>query len=207
MAKTNKRISVNAFERAMSNNYTPTETLMWNDIEITIKKTLSLKEMLTFVDRVVKSCFANDSNSYMPEVEDFMRRVCVLEKYANFTMPSNLENQYALVYQTDAFDRVLEHINYEQYDEICFAITDKIRNLAQANIEALHTQINKLYNAFDGLQTQFADLFGNISSEDIRSVTNAIVKGGVDEEKLVEAYKKAYASESNTLDGGNDVQY
>lgn len=204
MAKT-KKISVNAFERAMHDNYTPTETFLWNDIEITVKKTLSFKEMFAFVDKVVNCCFANDTNSYMPEVEDFMKRVCVLEKYANFTMPSNLEAQYALVYQTDAVERVLEHVNYIQYEEICFAATTKISNLAQANIEAINTQMNKLYSAFEGLQTQFTDLFGDINSTDIRNMTNAIINGELDEEKLVKAYKEAYKDKGGNSSGDNNV--
>lgn len=183
-----KKISVNAFEKAMKDTYTPTETFDWNGIEVTVKKNLSLKEMLEFVDSVVKSCFTKDTNAYMPEIKDFATKVCILEKYANFTMPRNVETQYTLIYQTDAVERVLGYVNPQQFNEICVAIAKKVENLAQANIESVNRQMNELYNAFDNLQTQLAGLFEGVNNADIRAVASALANGTLDEEKLVRAY-------------------
>ena len=183
-----KRISVNAFEKVVKETYAPTATFNWNGIEVTVKKTLSLKEMLSFVDSVVKSCFTSDTHAYLPEVKNFVTKVCVLEKYANFTMPSNVESQNALVYQTDAVECVMSYVNPQQYFEICSAIDDKVANIAQANIEAVNKQMTELYNSFDNLQTQLAGLFKGVSNDDIRAVAGALADGGLDEEKLVGAY-------------------
>ena len=183
-----KRITVNAFENVMKETYTPTEVFDWNGIEVTVKKHLSLQEMLEFVDSVVKSCFANESHAYMPEVKDFAIKVCVLEKYANFTMPRNVESKYALVSYTDAFAQVLRHIDLGQFGEINVAIENKVANLAQANIEAVNKQMNELYSAFDNLQTQLASLFEGINGEDMKAVVEALSNGALDEEKLVKAY-------------------
>lgn len=183
-----KRVSVNAFEKAMKETYIPTEVFTWNGIEVTVKKNLSLKEMLEFVDSVVKSCFTKDTNTYIPEIMDFTIKVCVLEKYANFTMPNNVTTQYELVYHTDAVDCVLKYINLRQFNEVCVAINKKIENLAQANIEAVNKQMNELYNAFDNLQNKLASLFEGINSEDVRAVAGALANGMLDEEKLVKAY-------------------
>lgn len=187
MAKV-KKITVNAFERVMKENYTPTETFDWNGVEVTVKKTLSLKEVLEFVDSVVKSCFTRDTNTYMPEIKDFATKVCILEKYANFTMPSNVETQYTLIYCTDAVERVLGYVNPQQFNEICAAIAKKVDNLAQANIEAVNKQMNELYNAFDNLQSRLAGLFEGVNNDDIRAVAGALANGTLDEEKLVKAY-------------------
>lgn len=183
-----KRISVNAFEKVMKETYIPTEVFDWNGIEVTVKKTLSLKEMLEFVDSVVKSCFTKDTDTYMPEIKEFATKVCILEKFANFTMPNNAESQYALVYHTDAVSRVLEHINVGQFNEICDAIDKKTNNIAQANIEAVNRQMNELYNAFDNLQNEIASMFNGVSNDDIRAVAGAVANGGIDNEKLVAAY-------------------
>lgn len=191
-----KKISVNAFEKAMKDTYTPTETFDWNGIEVTVKKNLSLKEMLEFVDSVVKSCFSKDNNTYMPEVKDFATKICILEKYANFTMPGNAEKQYAFVYQTDAVERVLGYVNPQQFNEICVAISRKVENIAQANIEAVNRQMNDLYNAFDNLQNQLTALFDGVNNEDIRAVTGALANGTFDEEKLVKAYTNQTATKS-----------
>lgn len=186
--KSNKKVSINAFENIMKDTYTPTETFDWNGIEVTVKKNLSLKEMLEFVDGVVKSCFNKDTNAYMPEIKDFTTKVCVLEKYANFTMPRNVETQYNLIYQTDAVDRVLGYVNTQQFNEICAAIDKKVENIAQANIESMNRQMNELYNAFNNLQTKLSDLFDGVDNDDIRAVSSAIANGTLDEEKIVKAY-------------------
>lgn len=183
-----KKISVNAFEKVMKETYKPTDTFDWNGIEVTVKKNLSLKEMLEFVDSVTKSCFAQDTNAYMPEIQDFVTKVCILEKYANFTMPRNVETKYDLVYQTDAVERVLNHVNLRQFNEICHAISKKIDNLAQANIEAVNKQMNELYNTFNNLQNQLSSLFEGVNNEDIQSIVGALANGTIDEEKLVKAY-------------------
>lgn len=187
MAKT-KKISVNAFEKAMKNTYEADTTFDWNGIEVTVKKNLSLKEMMEFVDSVVKACFTRDTNAYLPEVKDFIIKVCVLEKYANFTMPNNVESQYALVYQTDAVDHVFLHINPVQFDEICAAINKKIDNMAQANIEAVNKQMNDIFSAFESLHTQIEKLFEGVDSKDMKAIAGALANGGLSEEKLVEAY-------------------
>lgn len=187
MAKA-KKITVKAFEKVMKETYIPTETFDWNGIEVTVKKTLSLRESLEFVDGVVKSCFTRDTNTYIPEIKDFATKVCILEKYANFTMPNSTEAQYTLVYCTDAVERVLEYINPRQFNEICVAIAKKVDNLAQANIEAVNKQMNELYNTFDNLQNQLVALFDGVNNEDIRAVAGALANGMLDEEKLVKAY-------------------
>ncbi len=182
-----KKISVNAFENAMKDTYTPTETFDWNGIEVTVKKNLSLKEMLEFVDSVVKSCFTKDTNAYMPEIKDFATKVCILEKYANFTMPRNVETQYTLIYQTDAVERVLGYVNPQQFNEICVAIAKKVENLAQANIEAVTKQMNELYASLDNMQTQFSKVFDGIDEGSISEIINAFGNGVIDEEKLAKA--------------------
>lgn len=187
MAKT-KKITVNAFERVMKETYTPTETFDWNGVEVIVKKTLSLKEMLEFVDTVVKSCFTDTEGVYIPEVKDFILKACVLEKYANFTMPRNLETQYDLIYHTDALERVLGYVNVQQFNEICCAINAKIEHQAQANVEAAHKQMNALFDAFDSLQTQLGGVFAGVGENDVRAVVDALSQGALDEEKLARAY-------------------
>ena len=183
-----KRISVNAFEKVMKETYAPTETFDWNGIEVTVKKNLSLREMLEFVDGVVKSCFSSETNAYIPEIMEFATKVCILEKYANFTMPSNVESQYALIYCTDAVECVLPHVNTDQLAEIKHAISKKVENIANANIEAVNKQMTEIHAAFDGLQNQLTGMFDGVSTEDIRAMAEALTNGALDEEKLVKAY-------------------
>lgn len=192
MAKTvkTKKISITAFDRIMRETSTPIETVEWNGVEITIRKTLSFRDVLGFVDSVTKSCFTSDTGTYLPEVKVFAIKCCVLEMYANFALPSNVEHKYDLVYNTDAFDVVIQHINMKQFNEIVDAISEKVENIAQANIEAINSQMNEIYSAFDTLQKQVSDMFSGVNSEDMSKFIGAVSGEQFDEAKIVEAYMK-----------------
>lgn len=187
MAKT-KRISVNVFDRIAKETYTPTETIEWNGIEVIVKRMLSFEEMMMFVDSVVKSCFTIDKGTYLPEVKDFAIKSSILEMYANFSLPNNIEHKYNLIYCTDATQVVLQHIDAHQFNEIVRAINDKLDNIAQANIEMVYKQMNDLYVAFDNLQKQLSSVFEGINHDDVSRLVSAITDNKLDEEKLVKAY-------------------
>lgn len=186
MSKT-KKISVNAFEKVMNETYIPEETFEWHGIEVTVKKTLSLEDMLEFVNSVVNTCFS-DKKEYRPEAKDFAIKTCILEKYASFTMPKNIQLQYELIYCTDAVSTVVSHINHTQLQELMEAIDDRIEKRAQANIEALHMQMSQLCAAFENIRQQLETAFSGISNGEIKDVVNAISNSTFDEEKLVQAY-------------------
>lgn len=190
MAKTikSKRISITTFDKAMKAMSVPVKTVEWNGIEIEIKHTLPLKDVLTFVENVASSCFATD-NSYLPEIKVFAIKCSVLEMYANFTLPANVEHKYDLIYNTDAFDVVAEHINAKQFNEIVEAINEKVYNSADANVAMANQKINEIYTAFDGLLTQVGDVFSGLSSDEIISFMSAVTNSRLDESKIVEAYK------------------
>lgn len=192
MAKTKlKKVSVNAFEAAVTNSYEPLKVIEWNGIEIVIKKTISLKEMLEFVDGVTKSCFNEDTNAYRPEAKDFAIKIYVLEKYANFTLPKNIEMKYDLIYQSDIVSCVISHINVEQYNEIVSAINNKVDNLAQANVEAINSQMNELYNSFNNLQEKIGEIFSGVNPEDVKEIMGYLSDGrAFDSDKIVEVYNQ-----------------
>lgn len=188
-----KRISITALDKVMRATNVPVKTIEWNGIDITIKHTLSFKDVLTFVDNVANSCFATDSR-YLPEVKVFAIKCCVLEMYANFTLPSNIEHKYDLVYNTNAFDTVIENINIKQLNEIVDAISDKVENMAKANIETINKQMSEIYTAFDGLQKQIGTVFSGLNSEEVINFIGAVTDGKLDENKLVEAYMESNKS-------------
>lgn len=190
MANTPKlrKISATAFDKVMKETRVPITNIDWHGIEVAIKDTLPLRDVLAFVDIVSKSCFAIGTNEYIPEVKSFTIKCCVLEMYANFTLPTNVERKYDLIYNTDAFDIVCEHINIKQLNEIVSAINEKVDNIAQSNIEAVNKQMNELYAAFDGLQKQIENIFSGIKPDDISKLVETIADGKLDEDKLMQKY-------------------
>ena len=162
-------------------------TEQWFGNEVKIKHTLSFSEALAFVDDVVSSCF-HTTGGYMPELQEFVVKSNILTRYANFNLPDNLEHRYSLLYNTDAVDVVIRHINQKQLDDILESISEKISYLCESNIAAIERQMNEVVSAFTELQKKTEAMFANITPDDISKLTSAMADGQFSEERLVKAY-------------------
>lgn len=182
-----QKISVNAMDEIMK-RYQTTETVEWNGLQVVIKKNLSLEEMMTFANSVVKSCFDQASGAYMPEVKDFAIRANVLDMYTNFTLPKDLGKQYDMVVQSGAVEMVLNYINYAQFNELVKAIDSKLQNTADANIQAFITKLDNVTTAFSDMQTEMEKMFSGVDTEDIGKLVGAIANGDNTEEGIVKSY-------------------
>lgn len=182
-----KRISVNAMDEILK-DYENTEIIQWNGIEVIITKNLSLEEMLAFADSVVKSCFDQASGTYMPEIKDFAIRSNIMERYANFTLPSKVERQYDVVIRSGVVEEILRHINFAQFDELLKAIDAKLQNAADANVQMVFRKFDDVVTSFEGLQDKVGALFAGVDQADIGRLMSAISEHGVSEEKVVKAY-------------------
>lgn len=188
MAK-KERISINRFEKALENSKDIVTDIKWNELDIKIKKSLSLKEVITFVKQVVNSCFISDSDgSYHPEIKDFAIKGCIVDFYTNISLPSNAEKRYNLLYQSDIITTILDNINLVQYEEICESIDRKLNALEQSKIEMMDGQLAELRFALKDMQDKLSDLFSEINPEDISKIVGAIANNQFDESKIVEAY-------------------
>lgn len=182
-----KKISINALEKSIGdiNQYVTTE---WHGLEIIIKKRLTLKEMMLFVDSVVKVCFTSDDNTYMPEIKDFAIRSNILEMYSNLTLPLDIAKKYNIIYDCDLVEIILENINRVQFGKMIEAIDEKIEHLANSNIKAITTQMNELYSSLAGMENKMKEIFGVLDKKDIDALLSAITNNKLDESKLMAAY-------------------
>lgn len=205
MAKTEKRISIATFDKIAKEHAHGTVTKPWFDTEISVRYSLPFGEMLAFVDDVVKSCM-QENLGYIPEVREFVVKCNILTRYANFSLPENLEHRYELVYGTNAVEAVMEDINQEQLEEIMNAIDDKLDYLCNANVAELEKQVHKLEDTFESLAKQVSETFSGISKDDIKDVVNAIAGGAMSEEKVVAAYMKEKYGEAPAPDSETTVK-
>lgn len=200
MAKKTKRISINALEKAISEAEKPTPIVKsWRDVDIIIKPSLGLHEMLSFVDTVVKMCFTYTDGTYMPELKDFGIKSCLIDFYTNLSLPSNVEKKYDYIENCkEVIQFILETIDLEQYDSMMIGIDKKIEHIAQSNIGALSARMNELYNSFSNIEKQFNDTLGGVTKKDVDTIIGAVSKYGIDEQKLVKAiYDEKQKSEDS----------
>ena len=176
MAKSEKKISIASLDKVLKEQAVDIATEQWFGNEVKIKHTLSFSEALAFVDDVV------------PELQEFVVKSNILTRYANFNLPDNLEHRYSLLYNTDAVDVVIRHINQKQLDDILESISEKISYLCESNISAIERQMNEVVSAFTELQKKTEAMFANITPDDISKLTSAMADGQFSEERLVKAY-------------------
>lgn len=185
MADKVKKISINAMDKVAKENYQRLIEKDWNGSRLVIRRLLSLNEILEFTKRVTESCFAQDTNEYLPEVRDFAIRSNVVEMYANVKLPDNLEHQYELLYMTDIFDAVFAEIDKVQFEALVNAIDEKIATAAEANIQMLQVKIDDAAHSVAAIVEKVASLFEGLGNDDIRNFVDAVGKNGIDEEKIV----------------------
>lgn len=189
MTENTERISVNAFERQVkatrADNIT---TFAWGEVEVSVKRRLPLADVIEFVDDVVKTCFKQEDFSYLPEVKNFAIKSNMLTMYANFTMPSNVEYQYELVYDSNIVSEIIKYIDHEQLDEILAAIDDRIDAEIQMGASTLKVQVSKLIAAVSDLESRFSDIFSGIGEKEMAEMVSAITDRKFDADKLISAY-------------------
>lgn len=185
MKKINK-VSVGDMEKALKSGERTIEA-DWFGVSVTVTPTLSLTDMLEFVNNVVESCFSDDGE-YIPEVREFAVRRNTLEKYGNFRMPTDVHKCYDLLYGTDAFEWIKGYINEAQYADIMVAVEDKIQFRLDSMVDSLRVKMEEFLGAMNALQEQTKHVFDGMSDEDMKKLVGAIEHGGMSEEKLVAAY-------------------
>lgn len=211
MAKKETRISITKLESIQKEKTVTVPLEGTDDTNIVIRRSLPISEMMQFVEDVVSSVVDVDGGRYLPEIKAFVIKSHVLTSYANFNMPSNLEKQYDLIYNTTAVEQVLENINIVQYNEMIDAIDRKIAHNLTIISNTMAEQIRKMITTMEEFTKNSEKLFGNITGEEMSSIIQNLSSiGDMDENKLVHAVfeeqKKRDASTVLTETAENENQ-
>lgn len=193
------RISIEEYKNAIAEDFNPVVDIDWRGLTLHIKRCLSLEEMMTFVSNVVSSCFAADTNEYLPEIKDFSTRCCILENYAGFALPKSLSEKYDMVYNSDIVSFVVQNVEHMQFNAMLAAIDRKIEHQAQSNIEALNKQISEVISGLSAIEKNLSGIFGGVDNETITKIAGAIADGSFDESKLVKAFAEGVNSDGKVV--------
>lgn len=177
-------------EKLLDGFTVPTETITWNGVEITVRRTIGLKDAIAMVDDIVDMSFLEDG-TYVPHMTDFATRINALSRYTDFSLPEDIEQQYELVYSTSLYEEMTYHINMKQLGELVLAAERKIDMLCDADVLAVRHGIEKLLSTLEGLAQKMENTFNGVSGEEVANLAGAVKKDTVDEAKIVEALLKA----------------
>lgn len=161
------------------------------EIEIEIKKTLSLQEMANMVGFVVETCIDKETGTYFAQLKDFAIYRQLITLYTNIRLPSSPDALYNLIYQTDIIDVINHNVNQNQYADIMMAIDDQIR----FEIDEIHTyvrdQISTLIGKTNEILSQNEQLIGSFGKDGAEKLMASINElAGKDEKEIVEAIRK-----------------
>lgn len=188
MAKV-KKISINAFEKTIKENFENTVTKDWFGIPVTITKTISFEEVVSFVAEVADNCFLDDGR-YIPEAMQALIDCGVVRHYTNISLPANLSSAYELVMQSGIIDFIMSEINYSQYNNIVLAIRDKVEYACESNAAEFNKAIEKMTVSMNEIQETTKDLFSKISPDDVQKIMGMYGDERSIEERVVEQYIK-----------------
>ena len=184
MANT-KMISIKTLDK-IANECPDKVTVDWHGEQLVIDRILTFGEVVLFVDKVTEVCFDKETGTYRPEARDYADRLMTVAFYTNVRLPENNEHQYKLLYKTDLYRTVLEHINIEQYDEMLAAISRKISHELHLNKRSLETKVEAAANDVARVVDAVSALFEGVEPGDIQNIAKAI-GDGYSEEKLIQA--------------------
>ena len=188
MAKV-KKISINAFESVVKENFENTVTKEWFGIPVTITKTISFEEVVNFVAEVADNCFLSDGR-YIPEAMQGLIDCGVVRHYTNINLPANLSSAYELVMRSGIIDFIMPEINSNQYNDIIIAIRDKIEYVCDSNTAEFKHAMEKMTISMNEIQEATKDLFGKVSPDDIQKIIGLYGDDHTIEERVVDEYLK-----------------
>ena len=186
MAKV-KKISINAFESVVKENFENTVTKEWFGIPVTITKTISFEEVVNFVAEVADNCFLSDGR-YVPEAMQALIDCGVVRHYTNINLPTNVSSAYDLAMRSGIIDFIMPEINSNQYNDIIVAIRDKIEYACDTNVTEFRNSLSGMMESMMDLQNKTRELFGKISPEEIQTLLTAFGDDKAVENKIVDAY-------------------
>lgn len=193
MAKV-KKISINAFESVVKENFENTVTKEWFGIPVTITKTISFEEVVNFVAEVADNCFLSDGR-YIPEAMQALIDCGVVRHYTNINLPANLSSAYELVMRSGIIDFIMPEINSNQYNDIIIAIRDKIEYVCDSNTAEFKHAMEKMTISMNEIQEATKDLFGKVSPDDIQKIIGLYGDDHAIEERVVDEYLKQKSPE------------
>lgn len=195
-----KKITVKEIKHAIASQIENVKTVTWCGLNLKITHSLTLENMLEFVESVVKSCFKEEDNSFLPEAKDFATRIYIVEYYTNISLPASLQEKYNILYRTDLVDVVINNINEAQLNSILESINEKISYVTKTKIEMITRQINSLYESLNNLGEQFENIYKGIDEDSLNKVIKILGDGKFDENRLVDAILSHSTEQSKSGD-------
>lgn len=193
MADKIKKISVNKLD-GLFRDEVSMSAVEWRGVNVFVKRRLTISEVISFVNTVVDSCTIVNDNTYTPELKSFAINACVISLYTNISLPKSSEKQYEYVCIMSEvgglIDDIKKIIDINQYNDIIYAIDEKIRVFIDKQNSMIDAKVNDICAAFENITSQFGAMFDGVDSADVMNMVKNIGKMDISQEDMLKAITK-----------------
>lgn len=135
-------------------------------IELSIKKNLSLEEMLQFTDLVANNVF-DENREYIPVIYNICKNIAILKFYLYGNLDFKIDDSFIiqLSYNSELIKQIESVINKNQYNDLLIATSNKTEFIKQLHLsterELLQKSIHeaeRIYEMYNALLDQFKDI-------------------------------------------------
>lgn len=161
MAKTKKN-TIASIMRAMDVNQNQKETLIIgegeNQVNIVVKKRLSLLERADMVSSIVSMVWAqteNDNEEFAPYLRKFACDFNILNYFTNISLPSDMEKVWEFVDSTDITNMIVEFVGNNYIKDILREANEAIEYRKEEVLK--RSKLDKLLDSISGFAKSFAD--------------------------------------------------
>lgn len=155
-----------------------------------IKNSLTFKESLDFINEVVDSYFDMDDNGeliYIPFIGDIGLTNAFLKYYTDYKFNDDIEKDYQFVCTISPYN-YLKEINENQFLSLEEAITKevdlRVKQLENSRIDLISQFLKVVIDKVNSIEIP------NIDENTLHKIIN-LLDGGIDENKIVDAYLKS----------------
>ena len=158
------------------------------DVEVAVKRTISLNEFFNFVHDVVSYCFDDEEDAYRPEAKDFAIKHNLVERYTDVKLPGNVDHEYAIFYQTNLIQEILDKINPEQYNNLLLAIEEMTAHRLAVKESAAEYSAQMIMRQMSDFISKTESVLGDIGGPEMAAAISNLAKiGDVAEKDILHA--------------------
>ena len=139
MAKKNGKVSINKIE-SLVNKWT-SDVVLYDDVVVTVRKNISFTEQVKMIDDIVHIV---TDGEYMAASYDYALRKNVVLYFTNITLPDNVDRAFDILFCTDIYDKIIDHIDREQLMSIESAALEQISYVNDTQKSYLMQRIDDL---------------------------------------------------------------
>lgn len=178
-----------------------------NGISQMVIQVTPLLDMDTFasaVESVAETCFDEDGK-YIAWVKDAAFMHAVLSSYTNLTMPSDLNDEFALLVGTDVYQTVVDVIDADQFCMLKSAVSKKIRATMEENSSSRKQELDRalsMLNLVSQTCQEVGEIFTGLTGGDIHTFMEKLRDGVKNVSDEVTTIKEKFISPNSNTGAG-----